>query len=183
MDTPSAISIVEQHNDFDEKQICNILYHELVTNDDTINSIITTWRNVYEDYLERYYKIVDEMCETYKDLLNTSEYISYLKVPFCWEYARVRFANEIYELLEEFQCIDRQISTFLNEMDLHRNISIKKADIKLSNSFIEYLDNVLDLYAHKSSCIKDDLVHLKKQGQEAFINSQQMSSTCGNETL
>jgi hypothetical protein len=159
----------------------NLLHQDNVINNDKINIISKTWKSTKEDFIERYNTIVDEMCETYKDLLNTSEYVANLKVPFCWEYVRNAFANELYELLEEFQHIDVQISSFNNEVDMHYNLSIQRADIKLSDSAIDYLDNVLGYYAHKSSCIKEDLSILKKHGQESFINSQQLYNTCGDE--
>lgn len=180
--TSSAdVSKILQYNSLDEEIMYNLLQDENLINNDKINIISKTWENKIEDYNERYNKIVDEMCETYKDLLNVCEYVANLKVPFCWESIRLGFANELHTLLEEFQDIDNEISTFGNEMDMNHNLSIQRADIKLSDSALGYLDNVLGYYAHKSSCIKDDLSILKKKGQEAFIDSQQINNSCGDE--
>ena len=175
------VSKIEQYNTLDEEITRNLLQQETITNNNHKNIILDTWKSKTEDYIERYNKIVDEMCETYNDLLNTSEYVANLKVPFCWESIRLVFANELHILLEEFQDVDMQISTFNTEMDMHHNLSLQRADVKLSDSALDYLDNVLSYYAHKSSCIKEDLSILKTKGQEAFIDSQQINNSCGDE--
>lgn len=179
--TSVDVSVPEQHNTLDEEIMYNLLHQENAINNDNVKVILATWKTSCENYIERYKVIVDEMCETYNDLLNTSEYVANLKLPFCWEYIRLIFGNELHQLLGEFQDFDKEISTFENEMDIHRNLSIRRGDIKLSDSSLDYLDSVLDYYAHKSSCIKNDLAYLKKRGQEAFIDSQQICINCGDD--
>jgi hypothetical protein len=176
------VSNVERNDSVDEQIMYNLL-NEDHTIDENRNNILTTWKDTFENYTEMYNKIVDEMCVTYEDLLNTSEYIADLKVPFCWECVRLSFANELHELLEEFQQVDTQISTFTREMHMHRNLSIQRGNIKLSNSAIDFLGNLLGYYAHKSSSIKEDLAYIKKRGQDAFVESQQIYNTCGDETF
>lgn len=177
--SPVDVSQVERYDSVDDEIMYNLLQDNVISNDK--QNIISTWKSKTEDFIERYNQIVDEMRETYQDLLNTCEYIANLKVPFCWESIRLVFANEIHILLEEFQDVDMQISTFTKEMNMNHNMSIQRYDLKLSESALDYLDNVLCHYAHKSSCIKDDLSNLKKQGQEAFIESQKIYNTCGDE--
>lgn len=178
MDVSLITITAEQQASIDE-QIAEILLNTNKVIDNQQNDIITIWKSSSEDYTERYNKIVDEMCETYNHLINTLQHATDVKVPFCWEYIRLSFANELHILLEEFSGLDMQVSSFVNEMHLHRNLSVDRADSKLSQSSMDYLDSVLGYYAHKSSCIKDDLDTLKKKGTELFISSQQISSNCG----
>ena len=146
---------------------------------DEIDSIVDTWIHTIIDYTEKHNKIVDEMCETYNNLLDLMEYASNIKIPFCWEYVRCSFMNELHELMNEFQVNDMELSTFIDVMNAYKHMSIHKGDIKVSDSSIDFVGNLLSYYAHKSSCMKEDLTNLKKQGYDAFLSSQQVSSNCG----
>ncbi len=179
VDIPVQLSRNEQELSIDEQMSYMFLQNPKVKNSNT-EKIVETWIDTYIDYNERYNKILDEMCGTYNDLLDTMEYVANIKVPFCWEYVRCSFANELHEILQDFQKLDVEISSFMNEMTMCRMKAIERADIKLSDSAIEYLENLLGHYAYRSSLIREDLTHLKKQGINAFISSQQLSSNCGD---
>lgn len=175
----SIITITPEQQASIDEQIAQILLNTSKNIDSQQNAIISSWESTSQDYTERYNKIIDEMCETYSNLIHILQHTTNVKVPFCWEHVRLSFANELHILLEEFSGLDTQISSFVNEMHLHMNMSVDRADSKLSQSAMDYLDSVLDYYAHKSSCIKDDLDTLKKKGTEMFVSSQQISSNCG----
>lgn len=178
MDVP-MITITREQQDSIDEQIAQIIFNASKNIDNQQRAIISIWESTVEDYRERYNKIVDEMCETYNNLIHTLQYAINVKVPFCWEHVRLSFANEIHILLEEFSGLDMQVTSFVNEMHTIKEMSIERADSKLSQSSLDYLDSVLGCYAHKSSCIKEDLNTLKKEGSEVFISSQQISSNCG----
>jgi hypothetical protein len=178
MDVSIITFTPEQQASIDE-QIAQILLNTNKVIDSQQNAIIAIWETASQDYNERYNKIVDEMTETYNNIIQTLQYTTNVKVPFCWEHIRLSFANEVNILLEECSGLDMQLCSFESELHMHRNMSIDRANTELSQSSLDYLDSVLGYYAHKSSCIKDDLTNLKKSGNELFIASQQISSNCG----
>ena len=169
---------VQYSQTYIDEQINQVVFSHKVDNNQ-IDNIIDTWIHTTIEYTERYNKIVDEMCETYKGLLDLMEYASNIKIPFCWEYVRCSFINELHGLLNEFQVIDMELSTFMNVMNSYKHLSIQKGDVKVSNSSLDFVENLLSYYAHKSSFMKEDLISLKKQGNEAFISSQQITTNCG----
>jgi hypothetical protein len=175
----SIITITPEQQASIDEQIAQILLNTTKNIDNQQLAIMTIWESNSQDYTERYNKIVDEMCETYNSLIHVLQHATNVKVPFCWEHIRLSFANELHILLEEFTGLDMQVCSFMSEMHMHKNMSIERADSKLSQSSLDYLESVLGYYAHKSSCIKDDLNTLKKKGNEVFISSQQISSNCG----
>lgn len=183
MDDITSVDVLnvtnERYNTQDEEVIYNLLQQNTI--DSEREDILKTWKGKTDEFAEKYNKIVDEMCDTYRSIIYTIKYADNLKVPFCWEYARISFVDEVNNLLNEFLEVDMQFSTFDDEIDTHRILSIQRGDNKLSESSITYLNTVFECYAHKSSCLKDDIAFLIKQGQAAFIESQQISTTCGND--
>lgn len=142
--------------------------------------IIWSWNDVYDSYTNRYNRIVDELNTTLVNLQELILHVSKVKIPYCWEFTRVAYTNELNELLVDLQIMDGQISTFTREMDMHKRVAIVKADKRLSEKSISYLDTLLNYYAERSDAIKEDLETLRKVGIEAYVESQQIVSQCGD---
>jgi hypothetical protein len=176
-----------QTDNFDDEEV--YLHNEHITDDEFVKpmqpidikrqDIIWSWQDTTYDFIERYNKIVQEMSVTLKDIHDTMKYTAELKLPFCWEYARLAYTRSFNELLAEFGVVDHHISSFVDEMEAHKTLAIERADENLSESSINYLDNIIGYYADRSTSIKEDLEILKKHGMNVVNASQQMSPNCG----
>lgn len=141
--------------------------------------IMWSWQDTSFDFIDRYNKIVNNMTKLFTDLKDTLNYVQDLKVPFCWEYAKLAYSQRFEELAIELQGIDVEIASFPRDLEFHRSVSIERADKGLSESSVNFLENLLGYYADRVTSVTEDLEHTKKIGMNAVIASQQIYTNCG----
>lgn len=141
------------------------------------------------DFLSWYDDVVD-MCvhldtlmtkrnELGTDLKNTFNFVENLKVPHCYEYARLAFARGFSELMDDFEFLSFDMDAFADRVEFHESMLKMHGDKDTSDWSSKSLQAFIELYATRLEMIEDEIKIRKADGQDMLTHSQQISRPCG----
>lgn len=159
---------------YDDVELDNYISDEIIN-----IHISSSWYDNVIDFYNTYGELLKQHTELQDDLKKTVEYIEGVKVPYNYEYARLIFQDIMSDLLGECEDIGFMMSSFPNEIRYHREMVLAHESDNLTKSSTDYLQSILELYAHRIDVLKEDHDHRKKHGQSVLEDSKLIERPCG----
>lgn len=179
-ETPAIQTIVDvQPNPrstiYDDEQLDGLITGEIQPE----RLLTQDWYDNIIDFCNQYGELLLQYGELHESLSNTVVFIDDLKVPFCFEYARLVFKEIMGDLLKECDDIGIMMSSYHREIRHHEGMMLEYGSERLSTSSIDYLKSILEFYAHRLDVLKEDFEHRKQNGLAVLEESKQVDKPCG----
>jgi hypothetical protein len=128
--------------------------------------------DMMDDYCERYFEASENYENMYSRLYECIEFLNNIKVPYCYEYAKMGYKDAFEKLKIELDNLGESMCNFPNTIQNVCISAFEDTDHYNKKRYTDYLDSVLSYFHASVEHFSREIEHNAKSGMELYQQSQ-----------